>query len=198
MPRIAHVFASGAIITVAPEPRLALTARPHARARSLPLPCSTASCSRAVLNSSQDFTWRWLSRGRLRSRHARSVDDRAAAHVDFIPRDRPVRCPQSAGRQAGRKPWSTKTNRQAKENTRKIQTIIAGTGAPAESSDGRLRLRRDGEAQTVTKNSMQPFPTSWPVDARGGGLLRAGRGLPTPTLSRISSTHIPGSRSDRS
>src|SRR5262249_21565177 len=46
---------------IAPEPRLASTARSRAPGRSSPSPCSAASCSRAVLSCSQDSTWRWLS-----------------------------------------------------------------------------------------------------------------------------------------
>jgi MFS family permease len=46
---------------IAPEPRLASTARSRAPGRSSPSPCAAASCRRAVLSCSQDSTWRWLS-----------------------------------------------------------------------------------------------------------------------------------------
>jgi len=62
--------------------------------------CAAISCSRAVLSWSQDSTWRWLSpRSRAFSPRSRCSLSSPGPHVDFVRRDWPVRCPQSAGRQ---------------------------------------------------------------------------------------------------
>src|SRR5262249_43108255 len=96
-------------------------------------------------------------------------------HVDFIPRDWPVRCPQSAA--GGQRREETMKNEDQPLDTRrklmKIRTIIAATCAALAFSMAGPIYAHDSEARTVTKK----FEAAWQVADRRGSRLRARRRL---------------------
>jgi quercetin dioxygenase-like cupin family protein len=81
-----------------------------------------------------------------------------ARHIDFIPRDGPVLCPQSAGRQ-GRKETMTNEDQPIgrRRKPMKIRTIIVATCAAFFSMAGPIHAH-DSKAQTLTKKFEAAIP----------------------------------------
>jgi quercetin dioxygenase-like cupin family protein len=77
-------------------------------------------------------------------------------YVDFMPRDRPVRRPQSAGRQLERNDEERRPTYRHKEKAMKIRTIVAATCATLAFSMADPIYAH--ETQTVTKNFEAAIP----------------------------------------